>query len=409
MQGARADQPIDAVDPDTYLHGHPCAAYARLRKDTPIFWHPEDPPGRGFWLLTRHDDIRHVSRHPEVFSSGYGFKAQDDSYGRMGADVDAAMRNIILTLDPPDHSAMRSLLMPFFTTTALREKEQSIRERVRRILTPLKSGDTIDVVPALAAKLPIQVLCEVLGMDKKDHEQVLTWTNQMTGADDPDFNITPARAAEAFREVFEFGRRAIGERRRRPTGDLVSVVANARFKGKLLDRDQVDGFFALMIGAGNETTRNAISGSIHALAQFPEQRRILAKDPSVWPTAVEELLRFLSPVIHMRRTAVADTGISGQAVAAGDKVVLLYGAANRDPEVFESPNDLDVRRRNARKHLAFGTGIHQCLGAMLARMELRILLQEFLARFPDYRSQTEPTYLRSNFVHGIKSFSVILH
>ena len=409
MQVATAGQPIDAIDPDTYVGGHPYAAYARLRKDTPVFWHPEDPPGRGFWLLTRHDDIRHVSRHPDAFSSSYGFKARDDSYQRMGADVDAAMRKIILTLDPPDHSAMRSLLMSFFTTSALREKEQGIRKRVRRILAPLKAGDTIDVVPVLAAELPIEVLCEVLGVDKKDHEQVLSWTCQMTGADDPDFNVTPARAAGAFREVFEFGRRAIDERRRRPTGDLVSVVANARFKGKLLDRDQVDGFFALMIAAGNETTRNAISGSIHALAQFPEQRRTLAEDPSLWPTAIEELLRFLSPVIHMRRTAVADTGISGQAVAAGDKVVMLYGAANRDPEVFESPNHLDVRRGNARKHFAFGTGVHQCLGAVLARMELRIVLQEFLARFPHHRSHTEPTYLRSNFVHGIKSYSVILH
>ena len=409
MQAEQSELTIDAVDPDTYVNGHPYDTYARLRRENPVLWHPEAPPGRGFWLLTRYDDIRHVSRHPESFSSSRGFKAQDDSYERMGADIDAAMRRIILAIDPPDHSAMRAVLMPFFTAGALKEMEDGIRERVRRILAPRKAGDTIDVVPDLAAELPIQVLCEVLGVDEKDHEKVLAWTYQMTGADDPDFNITPARAAGAFREVFEFGRRAIDQRRERPTGDLVSAVANARFKGELLDRDQVDGFFALMIGAGNETTRNAISGSIHALARFPEQKRILAQDPSVWPTAIEELLRYLSPVIHMRRTAVADTEISGQAVASGDKVVMLYGAANRDPDVFEAPDELDVHRSNARRHFSFGTGIHQCLGAMLARMELRIVLQEFLAKFPDYRPQMEPTYLRSNFVHGIKSYSVTLH
>lgn len=409
MQFERTDRSFDAIDPDTYVDGHPFAAYARLREENPVLWHPEEPQGAGFWLLTRYDDIRHVSRHHEIFSSSCGFKAQDDSYERMGADIDAAMRKIILAIDPPDHSSMRALLMPFFTAGALKKMEYGIRKRVRRILAPLKAGDTIDVVPDLAAELPIQVLCEVLGVDEKDHEQVLTWTYQMTGADDPDYNITPARAAGAFREVFEFGRRAIDERRRKPTGDLVSVVANARFKGELLDRDQVDGFFALMIGAGNETTRNAISGSIHALAHFPEQKRILTQDPSVWPTAIEELLRYLSPVIHMRRTTVTDTRISGQAIAAGAKVVMLYGAANRDPEVFEAPDDLDLRRSNARRHFSFGTGIHQCLGAMLARMELRTVLQEFLAKFPDYRPQTEPTYLRSNFVHGIKSYSVTLH
>ncbi|MYF08227.1 MAG: cytochrome P450 [Gammaproteobacteria bacterium] len=409
MQVERTNRSFDAIDPDTYVNGHPYAAYARLRKENPVLWHPEEPPGRGFWLLTRYDDVRHVSRHPEIFSSSQGFKAQDDSYERMGPDIDAAMRQIILAIDPPDHTAMRALLMPFFTTGALKGMEDGIRERVKRILAPLKAGDTIDVVPDLAAELPIQVLCEVLGVDKKDHEQVLAWTYQMTGADDPDFNITPARAAGAFREVFEFGRRSIDQRRQRPTGDLVSAVANARFRGELLDRDQVDGFFALMIGAGNETTRNAISGSIHALARFPEQKRILAQDPSVWPTAIEELLRYLSPVIHMRRTTLAGTEISGKAVASGDKIVMLYGAANRDPEVFETPDDLDVRRGNARRHFAFGTGIHQCLGAMLARMELRIVLQEFLTKFPDYRPQTEPTYLRSNFVHGIKSYSVTLH
>ena len=408
MQDAAANQPINAIDPDTYVNGHPYAAYAALRQEFPVYWHQEVPPGRGFWLLTRHDDIRHVSRNPKVFSSSYGFKAQDDSYERMGPDIDAAMRKIIISIDPPDHSAMRSLLMPFFTTEALKKKEESTRGRVRRIVEGLSPGDTIDVVPTLAAGLPIQVLCEQLGVGGDDQEQILKWTNQMTGADDPDFNVTPAQAADAFREVFDFGRRAIDQRRRNPSNDLVSVVANAKFKGKLLDRDQVDGFFALMIGAGNETTRNAISGSIHALASFPAQRRILANDPTAWTTAIEELLRFISPVIHMRRTALVDTEIPGQSVATGDKVVMLYGAANRDPEIFHSPNDLDVHRRNARRHFAFGTGIHQCLGAMLARMELRIVLQEFLAKFPNYRTHTEPAYLRSNFVHGIKSYSVTL-
>jgi cytochrome P450 len=177
----------------------------------------------------------------------------------------------------------------------------------------------------------------------------------------------------------------------------------------LLERKQTDGFTVLMVGAGNETSRNSITGSLHTLAKFPEQRKELLENPNLWSTAVEELLRFVSPVIHMRRTATKEAEISGQVIAPGEKVVLLYGAANRDPGVFNSPDILDLGRKNARKQMAFGHGIHHCLGAMIARMELRLILKEFLTRFPNYEVISEPKYLRSNFVHGIKSMSTRLH
>jgi cytochrome P450 len=231
----------------------------------------------------------------------------------------------------------------------------------------------------------------------------------MVGADDPDFNATPQSAAAAFKEVFDYGRDLLKDRRAHPGDDLISLVAHGEVDGKPLDPVATDGFFVLMVGAGNETTRNAIADSLYVLAGHPDVRRALIADPQRLPLAVEELLRFVSPVIHMRRTATRDTEIRGQRIAQGEKVVMLYGSANRDERVFGEPDSLDPGRANVRSHLAFGHGIHICLGAVFARMELQIVLEEFLRRYPDYAVAGGPTYLRSNFVHGVKSLSLALN
>jgi len=399
---------FDMSNLDQFMSGHPWADYEQLRNQAPVYWQAVEPPARGYWLLSRHADIQHVSRHPEIFSSGEGFKASDESYERLGPEINAAMGRIILSIDPPEHTFFRQILQPHFSLKAAKALEQEIRRDVIATLDRLKGQDVVEVVGTISAELPILVLCNVLGVPESDRPRIFEWTNRMVGVDDPDFNSTPQQAAQAFVEVFDYGRALLAERRGKAGDDLITLIANAELDGKPLQQAQTDGFFVLMVGAGNETSRNAITGSLKALAQFPEARKQLVEQPELIAGAVEELLRFISPVIHMRRTAVCDTEVAGQAIARGEKVVMLYGAANRDPAVFEHPDQLDVRRANARQQMAFGHGIHLCLGAIYARMELRIMLEEFLRRYPDFRVVEEPRYLRSHFVHGIKSMSIAL-
>jgi cytochrome P450 len=401
--------PFDFTNPDTYMSGHPYDDYAALRKEAPVFWQSMQSGNDGMWLLSRHADIQFVSRNPDNFCSSQGFKSDEQSYERLGADIDGAMQRILIALDPPEHTELRQLLQPMFSVKAVKAMEESIRERVHQIIGEFKKGATVEAVESISSDLPIIVLCDILGIEEKDRAKIFDWTNRMVGVDDPEYNTTPLQAAEAFHEVFEFGRQAIEARRKQPTDDLFSVLANATVAGQQLESSQTDGFAVLLVGAGNETSRNSITGSLHALASFPEQRKALTENPELWPTAIEELLRYMSPVIHMRRTATQDVELSGQRIAKGEKVVMLYGAANRDPDVFEDPDRLDLQRKNARSQFAFGHGIHVCIGAMFARMELRIMLQELLAQFPNYELVSEPRYLRSNFVHGIKSMHIKLN
>ncbi|MDZ4731094.1 MAG: cytochrome P450 [Xanthomonadales bacterium] len=404
-----AEDFFDFSDLDQFCAGHPYTAYERLRKEAPIYWQSVEPPGRGYWILSRYSDIQYVSRNPQLFVSGQGFKASDDSYERMGLDIDSAMRRILLATDGAEHADFRQILQPYFSLKTAKSMEADMRKYVTGILDRLDGKKSIDAVRDVAIELPILVLCNILGVPESDQSRILNWTNRMVGVDDPDFNASPQQAAAAFREVFDYGRELVRDRQLNPQNDLISLVANAKINGKPLEASQTDGFFVLMVGAGNETSRNSITGSLHALSLFPEMRRKLVENSDGIKTSVEELLRHISPVIHMRRTAADDVVISGQKIAAGEKVVLLYGSANRDPEVFPEPNKLDFQRSNANSQIAFGHGIHLCLGAMFARMEVGIMLQEFLKRYADYELEAEPAYLRSHFVHGIKSMPIRLN
>jgi len=400
---------FDLLDLDQFRDGHPYLAYARLRTEAPVHWQGASAPERGFWVLSRYEDIQFVSRNPNIFCSSQGFKAADESFERFGPDIDSAMRRIILSTDPPEHTSYRRLMQPFFTVPAARAKEDMIRSMVTEILDRLEGRQSVEVIKDIAAELPIRVLCQVLGVSEADRPRILDWTNRMVGADDPDFNTTPQQAAAAFKEVFDYGRELVKDRRANPGDDLISLVANGEVDGKRLESTATDGFFVLMVGAGNETTRNAIADSLYVLAEHRDVRAALAADPQLIPTAVEELLRYISPVIHMRRTATCDTEIRGQKIAKGEKVVMLYGAANRDENVFSNPDSINPGRANVRSHMAFGHGIHICLGAVFARIEMKVLLEEFLRRYPDYEVTGGPAYLRSNFVHGVKSLSLSLN
>jgi cytochrome P450 len=399
---------VDFSDPDTFLNGHPFDAFRRLRQASPVFWNPEPAPGRGFWGLTRYADVLEVSNNPEVFCNRYGYKSVDDTYFRIGDHVGAAMSRILPAIDPPEHTLVRHVFTSYFSPRVIRELEESTRAKACRIVGRLDGAETIEAVSELAVHLPIEVLADLMGVPEEDRHKLLYWTDGIFGADDPDYFRQPQDALGRFVEMFEYGRAMVNERRGHPTGDLLSAVANARVDGEYLDREQVDGVLAMFIGAGNETSRNSITGSLLALWEHPDARQRLLDDPALIGPATDELLRYVTPAIHMRRTATRDAEIGGQRIAQGEKVVMFYAAANRDPAMFPDPDRLDVTRENAKRHLSFGIGIHRCIGALLAKMELRVFLEEFLPRFPAYEVASQPSILRHNFVHAIKSLNVHL-
>lgn len=392
-------------DPDTYASGHPLSRYAELRQACPVAWQAD---AGGYVAITGLAELQEVSRDPASYSSASGNKIKDDSYERLGADVDAAMRAQMLATDPPLHTALRGALAPFFSPQAIRDREPGVRRQARELLDRLPTGQRLDIVRAATAPFPIRVLCDLLEVPESDRERVFDWTQRLTGADDPEINATPAMAAKAFREVFDYGRELFAERRRHPGKDILSAFATLRIDGEPVTDRQSDALFVLLVAAGNETTRNAITGTLLQLGRDPVQRAALRADPALVRNAVEEGLRTVSPVIHMRRTAVGTRQLAGTRVDAGQKLGLFYGAANHDPRVFAEPERFDLRRSNARNHVAFGFGPHNCLGAPLARLELRVFIEEFLARFPDYTVDSEPVYLRSDFVMGIKRLDLTL-
>ena len=392
-------------DPDTYSNGHPLARYAELRRSCPVAWQPD---AGGYVAVTGLAELQEASRDPASFSSASGNKIKDDSYERLGADVDAAMRAQILATDPPLHTALRGALAPFFWPQAIREREPGVRRQACELLDRLLRGQSLNIVRAATAPFPIRVLCDLLDVPESDRERVFDWTQRLTGADDPEINATPAMAAKAFREVFDYGRQLFAERRRQPGKDILSAFAALRIDGEPVTERQSDALFVLLVAAGNETTRNAITGTLLELGRDPAQRAALCAEPALIRNAVEEGLRAVSPVIHMRRTTVGRRQLGGIPVEAGQRVGLFYGAANHDPRAFAEPERFDIRRGNARSHVAFGFGPHNCLGAPLARLELRVFLEEFLARFPEYTVDSEPAYLRSDFVMGIKRLDLTL-
>lgn len=392
-------------DPDTYRAGHPLEDYAREQQRCPVAWQRD---AEGYFAVTGHAAVREVSSDPARFCSALGFKLKNDSYSRLGDDIDAAMRHLILATDPPLHDHLRAVLNRFFGPQAMREREPSVRQLANEVLDELPLDRPVDIVRAATAPLPIRVLCDLMDVPTSDRERVYYWTNRLTGADDPEYNASPAAAATVFREVFEYGRQLFKARRSTPGNDILSAFANIEIDGQPLNERYTDGFFVLMVAAGNETTRNAITGLLYLLAQHPTQRAQLLADPTLMRNAVEEGLRVVSPVIHMRRTAVEATTVGDVSVAPGDRMALFYGAANHDSRAFADPLTFDIHRANARSHFAFGTGPHNCVGAPLARLEIRVFLEEFLRRFPHYELSGEPCWLRSDFVAGIKSLPVTL-
>lgn len=387
------------------------AAFAALREHEPVSLHPEPvlpfaEPGPGFYAVTRLDDVLTVSRHPDVFCSGKG----STSIADLPAEFVEFFGSMI-GMDDPRHTRLRRIVSRGFTPRRLGLLTEDVAATARRIVDDVIDRGECDAVTEIAARLPLKIVCELMGVPESQYEFVFDCSNVILGAGDPEYvpdadNIVTAilQAGGGLAELM----RELGEVRvANPTDDVTSALVNAEIDGERLTPDELASFFVLLVVAGNETTRNAISWGLHLLTENPDQRAVWLDDlDGVTPTAVDEIVRLASPVIFMRRTCTRDTELGGTPLREGDKVALFYWAANRDPAHFRDPDRFDVRR-SPNPHVGFGAaGPHFCLGAHLARREMSVMFRELLTRIPDIHATAEPHRLRSMFINGVKHLPV---
>lgn len=394
-------QTIDLYSPDTYAESMPYDTFAQLRREAPVYWQRE-PDGPGYWALMRYEDIVTVSNDNMLFSSYLGGTNLEDA----GPEGLAMVRTMMVNMDPPQHTKYRRLVSTGFTPRMIAAMEPHVREITRAIVDDVAGRGACDFVTDIAARLPLHVIAEMMGVPRDMHQQVFDWSNRLVGFSDPEYTTSQEDGQRAAMEMFMYANTLAVDRKANPRDDLVSVLINAEVEGERLTEADFDGFFLLLAVAGNETTRNLMSGAIVALMEHPEQRQRLIDDPSLMPLAVEEFLRWVSPLIYFRRTASRDTEIGGQQIRAGEKVAMYYPSGNRDDAVFERPDEFDVGRA-PNPHMAFGGGgNHFCLGASLARLEIRCMFEELLPRLPDMELAGPVSRLRSNFINGIKHIPV---
>lgn len=391
-----AIDPIDPRDAAFFARDDYYDVLARLRADDPV--HACSP---GFWVVTRYEDIRDLSRDPTHFCSGRGALVNDP----IRSSGTPMLARSILHMDPPEHAVFRKLLNRQFTPRALSGLEESIRKSASRLLDAADTGGVIDFVSELSAPFPLAVIAELLGIDEADREDFRRWSD--AAIESPD--RPPEETMAALGELSAFIVEHIKGKRERPGPDLVSLLVGSEVDGQPLSKEELFMFLLTLLVAGNETTRTLLSGSAIVLAEHPDQRAWLASDPARLPGAVEECLRWVTPVHAFCRTATEDAVIAGTSVRAGDYLCMLYASANRDERVFGPDAAVfDVRRETVPVHLAFGFGEHVCLGASLARLEARVFYEELLARFPAYEVAGPVERVLSTTVAGIRSLPVVL-
>jgi cholest-4-en-3-one 26-monooxygenase len=392
---------IDLGNPDSFLNGFPHAAFTLLRREAPVYWHPERA-GRGFWVVSKYRDVMAVQLAPKVFSSMRGGTLIREF--EEGEELEAN-RAIMLNMDAPRHTRFRRLVNIGFSPKMVSRLAPHIRDMANRILDAVAPKGECDFVTEISAELPLQVIAEMIGVPLEDRHKVFDWSNRLIGFDDPEYGESMEKGRIASMEMFMYANQLAVERRDNPRDDLVSVLMNAEVDGEKLSEVEFNSFFLLLAVAGNETTRNLISGGMLALFEHPDQFARLRANPALLPTAVEEMLRWVSPVMYFRRTVTEDTELRGHRMREGDKVTVWYGSANRDEEIFPNADRFDIGR-TPNEHLAFGIGHHFCLGANLARLEIQIMFEEILRRVPDIELVGPVERLRSNFIHGIKRMPV---
>ncbi|MEL7545725.1 MAG: cytochrome P450 [Pseudomonadota bacterium] len=412
--------PVDLSQPDVFSArgGYALDAFETMRTKAPILWHPEQI-GRGFWAVSSFDLVKQVELDPITFSSQRGGILMN--YGMEGVPrhplLHASSLNSLINLDRPWHTSLRMEHMKYFRADFVAELRKRVAAFVEAQLDKMQSqGPVLDMVEHFSAELPLFTLCEILGVPEADRPKFIHWmhfleNSQYQAQQEGLGNLSEEQIMTFLAEIeamFEYGRAILAERRKTPKNDLLSAIANAEIDGKPLTPEFLDGSWLLIVFAGNDTTRNSLSGTMKLLTEFPEQKTKLMADDSLFPTFVHESIRLVSPVTYMRRTVTTETELGGQKLAAGEKVVMYYAAANRDPAKFDNPDQFDISRANAKEHLAFGHGPHVCLGQRVANMQLDVAYRAFLRRFPNIKWTGNMSLAPSNFVHAISSLEVDL-
>ncbi|MDH3641864.1 MAG: cytochrome P450 [Gammaproteobacteria bacterium] len=392
---------LNVANPELFRAEAMWPYFDRLRDEAPVHFCSDSQYGP-YWSITRYDDIMAIEKNHEVFSSDFSL----GGVTLMGTPASGNDMPMFIQMDPPKHDAQRKAVAPKFTQRNLGELESTVRERVASILDGLPLNETFNWVEHVSVELTAQMLATILGVHQDDRHQLITWSNIFSNADNPDVVQDKALFYEALAECGEYMQALWRERQRsQPTGDLVSMLAHGA-QTKDMDARELLGNAVLLIVGGNDTTRNSISGGLLALNEFPEQYEKLRADPSLIRTLVPEIIRWQTPLTHMRRTALADIEFRGQQIRKGDKVVMWYLSGNRDPDAIDRPDEFIIDRPRPREHLSFGFGVHRCLGNRLAELQLRVLWEEIMARYPNIEVVGEPQRLSSVLFRAIQELPV---
>jgi cytochrome P450 len=402
---------VDLTSYDAFVDGIPHEFFAAKRRDEPVFWHEGRDGIRGFWCVTKYDDLVAVHKDPRTFSSEIGQVRIEDL-----APDEIEARKSMLETDPPRHSRLRKIVSAAFTPRAVAEYEGYARELARGVLDDALARSEFDFVEEISAPFPINVLVRILGAPPEDAPRLIELGNRMIAKEDPEYSRSDDGDPTAYRllpfaspaavELIEYGDFLAAKRREKPEDDLVTKLVHAEVDGERLSEQEFANFFALLVIAGNETTRQAISHGMLTLIDEPDQLRELARDRSLSAVATEEILRWSTPVFYFRRTATCDTELRGVRIREGDKVVNWYISANFDDDVFADPYRFDVRRE-PNEHVTFGKyGPHYCLGAYLARLEIRVMFEELVPRLARVEAAGPVSRVRSNFINGVKHMPV---
>ena len=389
---------IDLLDPASFSRGHPHEQYRWLQEHAPAYWH-EEPNGPGFWALTRYQDVADVGRDPKTFSSEPTIMIADPA---PGSGLEFGDHKMMLMMDPPAHTAYRKIISREFTQGPALALRPRIQELSRLIVDEVIERGECDFVADVAGELPSYVIAELMGIPLDDGRELYQLTETIHSAAE---TLPEGAQAHAVMRMFQYAQRIYEDKLANPAEDLASKIVHAQVDGRRLDALDFQLFFLLLIDAGGDTTRNLVAGGLHALLETPPALAALRADPSLIPGARDELLRWVSPVIYMRRTALEDTEIAGRRIRAGDKVVRYFGAANRDPRQFAAADGLDITR-SPNPHIAFGAGAHVCLGQHIARVEIDCMLAEVLERMHDIELAGPPEWLASNFISGIRRMPI---
>ena len=413
-------------DLDLFTKGQPFSLYKDLRENAPVFYHEPMPtdPEPGYWVLTKYEDIKYVSMNPKIFSSQYAtgnlltLGTEENRHPKLFKSTIDHMLN----LDGEMHLGLRKEHMPFFKPDYINDLRKKVSSKVSLLLDNIAPLGKCNLVSEVSQQLPIFTLSEILGIPEADRQKLVSWMEFLELAqyftyemikeqNEGKTDSTPDPAMiDMFNamvdEMFDYGRFILNSKRENPSEDLLSAIANAEIEGEKLSQEFLDGSWLLIIFAGNDTTRNTLSGGIKLLHDNQKQKELLINDLELLPNFINETVRCVSPVIHMRRTTLEETEINGQKIGPHEKIALWYGAANRDPEIFENPDDFNILRENADKHLAFGFGRHSCIGKPVALMQLQEFYSQFLTRFPDFEMNGKWKVAPNNFVHAIQEMPI---